>query len=146
LDLRLRRGLREKGIRSSGSLAIPIGNRNSPAGVALDIASAREPEKWLPVLNGVDAVVNCAGVVQDGGRENTVGVHAAGVGALFDACEQRGVHRVIHLSAIGVDRAQPSSFSATKYAGDRHLMARDLDWVILRPSVVLGRPVCVPKN
>jgi uncharacterized protein YbjT (DUF2867 family) len=62
------------------------------------------------------------------------------VGALFEACEQSGVRRIIHLSAIGVDRAQPSSFSATKYVGDRHLTARNLEWVILRPSVVLGRP------
>lgn len=108
--------------------------------VALDIASARQPKDWLPLLSGVDAVVNCAGVLQDSRRENTEAVHATGVGALFDACEQSGVRRVIHLSAIGVDRAQPSRFSATKYAGDRDLMARDLDWVILRPSVVLGRP------
>ncbi|TIN60080.1 MAG: nucleoside-diphosphate sugar epimerase, partial [Mesorhizobium sp.] len=34
----------------------------------------------------------------------------------------------------------PPAFSATKLAGDQALMARDLDWVILRPSVVLGRP------
>ena len=108
--------------------------------VTLDIASAREPEFWVPVLDGVDAVVNCAGVLQDGRQENTEGVHAAGVGALFEACEQSGVRRIIHLSAIGVDRAQPSSFSATKYVGDRHLTARNLEWVILRPSVVLGRP------
>lgn len=108
--------------------------------VALDIASARQPKDWLPLLSGVDAIVNCAGVLQDSRRENTEAVHATGVGALFDACEQSGVRRVIHLSAIGVDRAQPSRFSATKYAGDRDLMARDLDWVILRPSVVLGRP------
>jgi uncharacterized protein YbjT (DUF2867 family) len=108
--------------------------------VTLDIASAHQPEKWLAHLDGVDAVVNCAGVLQDSARENTGGVHAAGVGALFAACEQTGVRRIIHLSAIGVDRAQPSPFSATKYAGDQLLMARDLEWVILRPSVVLGRP------
>jgi hypothetical protein len=48
---------------------------------------------------------------------------------------------VIHLSAVGVDRAAPSPFSETKAAGDAALAATDLDWVILRPSVVLGRPV-----
>jgi uncharacterized protein YbjT (DUF2867 family) len=108
--------------------------------VTLDIASACQTETWLPLLTGVDAAVNCAGVLQDGRGENTEGVHAAGVGALFNACEQSGVRRVIHLSAVGVDRAQPSPFSVSKYAGDRHLMARDLDWIVLRPSVVLGRP------
>ena len=51
-----------------------------------------------------------------------------------------GVRKVIHFSAIGVDREQPSSFSATKLAGDEALMARNIDWVILRPSVILGRP------
>ncbi|MBO4225814.1 SDR family oxidoreductase [Bradyrhizobium neotropicale] len=108
--------------------------------VTLDIASTRKREDWLPVLRDIDAVVNCAGVLQDGRREDTEGVHAAGVGALFDACEKSGIRRVIHFSAIGVDRAQPSPFSSTKYEGDRRLMATELDWVILRPSVVLGRP------
>lgn len=109
--------------------------------VALDISLAVRPESWLVHLDGIDAVVNCAGVLQDSASENTEAVHSSGVAALFAACEQIGLRRVLHLSAIGVDRAQPSRFSATKYAGDRQLMARDLDWVILRPSVVLGRPV-----
>jgi uncharacterized protein YbjT (DUF2867 family) len=45
---------------------------------------------------------------------------------------------VIHFSAVGVDRGARSSFSASKAAGDADLQARDLDWVILRPSVVSG--------
>ena len=65
-------------------------------------------------------------------------MHADGVGALFAACESAGVRRVVHLSAIGVDRETPSEFSRTKREGDEALMRRDLDWVILRPSVVLG--------
>jgi uncharacterized protein YbjT (DUF2867 family) len=108
--------------------------------VVLDIAAATDPKRWFAHLAGIDAAVNCAGVLQDSASENTEAVHATGVGALFTACEQAGVRRVVHLSAIGVERAQPSRFSATKYAGGRQLMARDLDWVILRPSVVLGRP------
>jgi len=44
-----------------------------------------------------------------------------------------------HLSAVGVDRATPTQFSRTKLLGDQILMERDLDWVILRPSVVIGR-------
>jgi uncharacterized protein YbjT (DUF2867 family) len=48
---------------------------------------------------------------------------------------------VIHFSAVGVDRGALSSFSASKAVGDADLQARDLDWVILRPSVVLGWPV-----
>jgi uncharacterized protein YbjT (DUF2867 family) len=50
-----------------------------------------------------------------------------------------GVRRVIHFSAMGVDRGALTDFSRTKLEGDEALMARDLDWLILRPSVVVGR-------
>jgi hypothetical protein len=58
---------------------------------------------------------------------------------LFAACATAGVRRIIHLSAIGVDRETPSEFSRTKAAGDKVLTGSGLDWVILRPSVVIGR-------
>ena len=106
--------------------------------MSLDIAAATRPEDWLACLAGIDAVVNCAGVLQDSPIDSTRGVHADGVGALFAACERAGVRRVVHLSAIGVDRETPTEFSRTKREGDEALMRRDLDWVILRPSVVLG--------
>ncbi|MBZ9742588.1 MULTISPECIES: SDR family oxidoreductase [unclassified Mesorhizobium] len=108
--------------------------------ISLDMARALRPKDWTPYLAGVDAVVNCAGVLQDSARENTRHVHMTGASALFIACEQAGVNKVIHFSAIGVDCQQPSAFSASKLAGDEALMARRLEWVILRPSVVLGRP------
>jgi uncharacterized protein YbjT (DUF2867 family) len=99
----------------------------------------RDPADWEPHLRGVDAVVNCAGILQDGPGNSTSGVHEHGISALFHACERHGVRRIVHLSAVGVDRATPTDFSRSKLAGDKALMALDLDWVILRPSVVIGR-------
>ena len=108
--------------------------------VLLDIGSATTPERWLPFLQDVDAVVNCAGLLQDGPGNSVRAVHVDGIAALFAACERAGVRRVVHVSAIGVDREQPSAFSRTKLDGDQALMARELDWVIIRPSVIVGRP------
>ncbi|WP_046869712.1 SDR family oxidoreductase, partial [Microvirga massiliensis] len=108
--------------------------------VMMDVARATRPEDWLPHLTGIDAVVNCAGVLQDSPYDSTIRVHARGAAALFTACERAGVRRVVHLSAIGVDREAPTAFSRSKFEGDKALMACDLDWVILRPSVVVGRP------
>src|SRR5205085_3912137 len=67
-------------------------------------------------------------------------VHHQGVKNLFEACERLQIRRVIHFSAIGVDRETPTAVSRSKLLGDLSLMERDLDWVILRPSVVIGRP------
>lgn len=111
------------------------GNRH----IRLDIANATNPADWYAALHDIHAVVNAAGVLQDSVGQSAGGVHVTGVDALYAACEARGVRRVIHFSAIGVDREAPTSFSRTKRDGETALMARDLDWVILRPSVVIGR-------
>jgi uncharacterized protein YbjT (DUF2867 family) len=105
----------------------------------LDLGRTAHPHDWATILAGIDAVVNCAGVLQDGPDDSVRGVHSTGPAALFHACEHHGVRRVIHFSAAGVDRETPTEFSRTKLAGDEALMARDLDWIILRPSVVVGR-------
>jgi uncharacterized protein YbjT (DUF2867 family) len=118
-------------------------HRNSASGstITIDMGKSLTPEDWNYALQGIDAVVNCAGVLQDSVGEHPTQVHASGAAALFRACERAGVRRVIHFSAIGVEREQPSTFSASKLAGDEALMEFDLDWIVLRPSVVLGRPV-----
>ena len=107
--------------------------------VPLDIAAAVSPQTWIPLLAGIDAVVNCAGVLQDGPSDNVAGVHEHGMTALFSACETLGTRRFIQISAIGVDRETPTAFSRTKRRGDEALMSCDLDWVVLRPSIVIGR-------
>jgi uncharacterized protein YbjT (DUF2867 family) len=109
--------------------------------IELDVNQATTPEAWRPHLTGVGAVVNCLGVLQDGGSDSLTAAHVDGPAALFAACEAAGVARVIHFSAMGVDKGAVSSFSRTKAEGEAALISRDLDWVILRPSVVVGRAV-----
>ncbi|MDQ4087574.1 MAG: NAD(P)H-binding protein, partial [Pseudomonadota bacterium] len=107
--------------------------------ILLDLRAAHRPEDWLEHLTGIDAVVNCAGSLQASLRDSPARVHRDAPAALWQACEQAGVRRVIHFSAIGVDRGGLSDFSRTKSEGDAALEASDLDWAILRPSVVVGR-------
>jgi uncharacterized protein YbjT (DUF2867 family) len=123
------------------SRSIGTARRRQPEAnwMSLDIARQVTVEQWIPHLQGIEAVVNCAGALQDGPSDSLQGVHTVGIASLFAACERRGIRRVVHFSAIGVDRATPTTFSRTKLEGDNALMSRDLDWVILRPSVVLGR-------
>ena len=107
--------------------------------IELDLRAIRGQADWAPHLAGIDAVVNCAGTLQDSGRDSTAAVHREAPAALWRASEDAGLKRVIHLSAIGVDRGGVTGFSRTKGEGDAALEASALDWVILRPSVVVGR-------
>ena len=106
----------------------------------LDLRAMTRPGDWLPHLAGIDAVVNCAGALQDGLRDSVARVHRDAPSALWRACEQAGIQRVIQVSAIGVDRGGTTAFSRSKQEGDAALASSNLDWVILRPSVVVGRP------
>lgn len=106
--------------------------------LVFDLAHHATAAEWAERLDGIDAVVNCAGALQDGPGDSLDAVHRDGPAELWEACRVNSVRRVIHFSAIGVDRATPSPFSVSKLAGDSALMAGELDWVILRPSVVVG--------
>ncbi|HEX8527156.1 SDR family oxidoreductase [Allosphingosinicella sp.] len=116
-------------------------SRRLPVGrwIELDLRRIEDPNDWLPHLVGIDAVVNCAGTLQDSARDSTDAVHRTAPAALWRACEAAGVRRVIQVSAIGVDRGGATSFSRTKREGDKALEQSALDWAILRPSVVVGR-------
>jgi uncharacterized protein YbjT (DUF2867 family) len=130
-------------LRAEGHAITGVARGRLPLGgvhhLRLDLAEARQPAVWLTRLQDIDAVVNCAGLLQDAPGESLQTVHIDAPRALFQACEQAGVRRVVQISALGVDRKAPTRFSQTKLEGDKALMARELDWVILRPSVVIGR-------
>jgi uncharacterized protein YbjT (DUF2867 family) len=90
------------------------------------MGSAAHPANWLPHLKGIDALINCIGVLQDSTWYARQTAHADGPAAPFAACGQAGIRRVIYISAIGADRETPSAFSRSKALGDEALMASRL--------------------
>ena len=102
-----------------------------------DLARMTAPEDWAPLLDGVGAVVNCAGALQDNARDALSDVHVTGPMALYRACEARGIRRVIHVSAAGIDNAD-TAFARTKREAEQALKNTSVDWVILRPGLVMA--------
>ena len=109
--------------------------------VPADFTSLTTPDAWRGLLAGIDAVVNCVGALQEGIRDDLVRVHVAAPAALFAACEQMNVRRVVHISAVGADPGGATPFARTKGETERDLARRDLDWVILRPGLVIANGV-----
>jgi uncharacterized protein YbjT (DUF2867 family) len=95
-------------------------------------------EDWTEHLRQADAVVNCAGALQDSPRDDLHAVHVTGVVRLAAACAAAGVRRFIHVSAAGVAAGRGTAFNRTKLAAEMVLAETDLDWVILRPGLVLA--------
>jgi uncharacterized protein YbjT (DUF2867 family) len=109
--------------------------------VVADFHALTTAEAWRPLLDRVDAVVNCVGAFQTSLRDDLRCIHVAAPLALFAACTQAGVRRVIHVSAVGAGADGASEFAATKGEADAWLAASELDALVLRPGVVLAAGV-----
>jgi uncharacterized protein YbjT (DUF2867 family) len=103
-----------------------------------DIAACRDPADWAPLLAGMDVVVNCAGALQDGPRDDVAAVQRDAMRALFAACAPAGVRRIVQVSAAGAAAGAPTAFMRTKAEADAALAACGVGWVVLRPGLVLG--------
>jgi uncharacterized protein YbjT (DUF2867 family) len=101
-----------------------------------DIAKMR-PGDWATLLAGVDVVVNAAGALQDGSRDSVTAIHEEAVGLLIAAMTD-GRARLIQISAAGVSAGASTEFFRSKARGDARIMASSLDWVILRPTLVIS--------
>lgn len=103
------------------------------AAVACDFSRDVEVADWLPRLAGVDAVVNCAGILREGGT-SFLRVHRDVPLALQAACAVAGVRRFVQVSALG--NPADGGFIASKHEADAHLLAGPVASVVLRPSVI----------
>ncbi len=114
------------------------------SGVPMDFARDTDAATWLPRLQGIDAVVNAVGVLRNTPARPIDAVHQHTPVALFEACRQAGVRRVVQISALGVQTGT-TRYARTKRAADDHLLGLTaaantaMRSVVLRPSVVFGR-------
>lgn len=104
-----------------------------------DFARLLTVADWLPLLDGMDAVVNCVGIIAERGRQRFESLHHRAPAALFEACARAGPQRVIQLSALGADARAGTAFHRSKGAADDSLRSLPLEWFVLRPSLVHGR-------
>jgi uncharacterized protein YbjT (DUF2867 family) len=113
--------------------------------VVLDLEDT-DVDTLADVVHGADAVVFAAGGGPNSGVERKETVDKAAAVLLADAAEQAGVRRYVMVSAMGLDHADPDSddvfqvYLRAKKAADEDLMARDLDWTVVRPGRLTDDP------
>lgn len=134
-------GLQARGHEVVAAVRDPAALRRKRPGaeaIAADFNRDISAETWRPRLTGVEAVINCAGVLHGGRGQDIEAIHATTPIALFEACAAAGVRRVVQISAISADTEAGTDFALTKKRADDHLRGLPLDWTVLRPSLVYG--------
>ncbi|WP_042298262.1 SDR family oxidoreductase [Paraburkholderia bannensis] len=105
--------------------------------IELDFSAAPDATTLLAQLHGIDAVINAVGILLERGDQRFDAVHTRSPIALFDACRQAGVKRVVQISALGVETGDAPYFTS-KLAADRHLQSLPIEWQVVRPALVYG--------
>ena len=106
-------------------------------------ADVLDPVQLASFVENADAVINLVGTL-NGGHGTPYGpgfskLHVELPTKLVAACEGKGVHRLIHVSAIGADSRGPSMYLRSKGDGEKAVHASaSLATTIFRPSVVFG--------
>lgn len=153
-------------IGGSGFVGQAVANQLSAAGVEVLIPTRRYPNAvhlaLLPTVNiveadvhdetrlsqllaGADGVVNLVGILHSR-KGNPFGpdfarAHVELPKKIIAACRQQGIRRLVHIGALGSSAEGPSGYLRSKAAGEAAIrsVGADLDWIILRPSVIFGR-------
>lgn len=101
-------------------------------------ANIRDDASVRAVLKGADAVVNCVGTFDKGGKNNFDAVQVEGAERIARLAAEEGVARMVHLSAIGADEEADSLYATSKGKGEAAVLTHMPGAVILRPSVIFG--------
>ena len=113
-----------------------------PAGVETVSGNVTAYDSIESAVGGHDAVVNLVALSPlfkpKGGNKMHDEVHRHGTENLVRAAEAGGVDRFVQMSALGADPDGSTAYIRAKGKAEEHVTDSELEWVIIRPSVVFG--------
>lgn len=102
------------------------------------LCNIRDDVSVCAAMRGADAVINCVGTFDKGGKNNFTSVQVRGAARIARIAKEEGVGRLVHISAIGADPHARSHYGVSKGEGEAAIQSRFPGAVILRPSVIFG--------
>jgi uncharacterized protein YbjT (DUF2867 family) len=92
-------------------------------------------------LQGVSTVVHLIGSIAPKKGEKLIDLHAGQTAALIEAAKSAGVPKIVLVTALGTRDGAVSNYHKTKSAAEQVVTASGMQYVILRPSLIVGRQV-----
>lgn len=102
------------------------------------LANIRNDASVRAAIQGADAVVNCVGTFDAGGKNNFQAVQNEGAARIARIAAEEGVATMVHISAIGADVDSESLYGKSKAQGELAVLEAMPGAMILRPSVIFG--------
>ena len=91
-------------------------------------------------MTGGDAVIHLVGIIMENPSKGITfeRMHFSGTKSVVDATRTAGIKRYIQMSALGTRSDAVSNYHRTKFKAEEYVRATDLDWTIIRPSMIHG--------
>lgn len=83
-------------------------------------------------------IINCVGMAHERRHDSFIDKHAKFPELLGKLSSKYGIHKVVHISSLGVDQNTKSKYAVTKLQGEESLSRNFPNATIIRPSVVFG--------
>lgn len=96
------------------------------------------PGTWTHQINGHDIFINAIGIIRETKLSTFKQVHENSPIEVFKKCAEFNIQKVIQISALGSDDKSSSQYHITKKNADDFLKSTNLNYLILRPSIVYG--------
>src|SRR5215813_1028212 len=125
-------------IRKEGDAAKAI---SSMPTCQMVIGDLNEPSTYAPYLAECQTIVHLAAATGKVKREDYFAVNATGTKALVEQCERHQVKNFLYLSTIAVTYPdiQRYDYALSKMVGEEAVKQSRLSYVIIRPTIVLGK-------
>lgn len=109
-------------------------------GVELVEADIHNTTELRGVLHDCGVVVNLVAILNEARRGDFEAVHVKLPRNLVHVCQELGLRRLLHVSALNADAERgPSRYLATKGQGEELVAAaEDLEVTVFRPSIIFG--------
>ncbi len=114
-------------------------------GVELVAADVHDEKILSAVLGGASAAINLVGILNERGHDGSGfrKAHVKLVEYLVAACQESGVHHLLHMSTLKANaETGPSHYLRSNGAGEqalKNLAGEELHYTIFQPSVIFGR-------
>lgn len=92
----------------------------------------------MRMVDGVEAVIHVAGVVNAPNPEGFEIGNVEGTLAVVESALAAGVRRFVHVSSLSAREPELSAYGASKLRAEKIVAASGLDWTIVRPPAVYG--------
>ena len=103
-------------------------------------ANIRNEASVRRAVAGADIVINLVGVGHSRGAQTFDAVHVEGAANVAAAAKAAGASVLVHMSALGVDKAaEVSAYAASKLAGEAAVFKTFPNAIVMRPSILFGQ-------